>query len=71
MFNLETEIDSIDGMIREKEYMSNVSDIGRDLEHCKELQLKLSEVNTNMTINQVVWTFSVFINIMWMFLNPT
>jgi len=31
MFNLETEIDSIDGMIREKEYMSNVSDIGRDL----------------------------------------
>lgn len=54
MYNFESEIDAIDGMVREKEYMSNVSDIGKDLEHCKELQHKLSEANTDMTVNQKI-----------------
>ena len=54
MYKFESEIDAIDGMVREKEYMSNVSDIGKDLEHCKELQHKLSEANTDMTVNQKI-----------------
>ena len=41
-------------MVREKEYMSNVSDIGKDLEHCKDLQHKLTEENTDMNINEKI-----------------
>ena len=54
MYNFESEVSGIEGMVREKEYMLNVSDIGKDLEHCKELQHKLSEANTDMTVNQKI-----------------
>jgi hypothetical protein len=54
MYNFESEIGAIEGMVREKEYMLNVSDIGRDLEHCRELQHKLSEANTDMTVSQKI-----------------
>ncbi len=51
MFEFEKEIESIETMVREKEYMSNVSDIGKDLEHCKDLLHKLSEADADMNIN--------------------
>ncbi len=52
LFNFETEIDEIEALVREKEYMSNVSDIGKDLEHCKDLLHKLSETDAEMNINE-------------------
>ena len=54
MYNFEAETDAIESMVREKEYMSNVSDIGKDLEHCKDLQHKLTEENTDMNINEKI-----------------
>ena len=54
MYNFESQIHAIESVVREKEYMSNVSDIGKDLEHCKELQHKLTEENTEMTINDQI-----------------
>lgn len=51
LFNFETEIDEIEAIVREKEYMSNVSDIGKDLEHCKDLLHKLSETDAEMNIH--------------------
>ena len=54
MYNFQSAIDAIQSMVREKEYMSNVSDIGNDLEHCKSLQDKLTEENTEVTINDQI-----------------
>jgi chromosome segregation ATPase len=54
MYNFEAETDAIEAMVREKEYMSNVSDIGKDLEHCKDLQHKLTEENTDMNIKEKI-----------------
>lgn len=51
LYNFETEIDEIESLVREKEYMSSVSDIGKDLEHCKDLLRKLSETDAEMNIN--------------------
>ena len=52
LYSFETEIDEIEGIVREKEFMSNVSDIGKDLEHCKDLLHKLSETDAEMNINE-------------------
>ena len=52
LYNLETEIDEIEQIVREKEYMSNVSDTGKDLEHCKDLLHKLSETDAEMNVNE-------------------
>ena len=52
LYSFETEIDDIEAIVREKEYMSNVSDIGKDLEHCKDLLHKLSETDAEMNVNE-------------------
>ena len=52
LYNFETEIDEIESAVREKEYMSNISDIGKDLEHCKDLLHKLSETDAEMNVNE-------------------
>ena len=52
LYNFETEIDEIEATVREKEYMSNVSDIGKDLEHCKDLLHKLSETDAEMNVHE-------------------
>lgn len=54
MYNFETEIDGIESIVREKEYMSNVSDIGKDLEHCKDLLHKLSETDAKTNVNEKI-----------------
>ena len=52
LYSFETEIDEIEATVREKEYMSNVSDIGKDLEHCKDLLTKLSETDAEMNVHE-------------------
>ena len=52
LYNFETEIEEIEQIVREKEYMSNVSDTGKDLEHCKDLLHKLSETDAEMNVNE-------------------
>ena len=52
LYNFETEIDEIEQIVREKEYMSSVSDTGKDLEHCKDLLHKLSETDAEMNVNE-------------------
>ena len=52
LYNFETEIDEIEATVREKEYMSNVSDVGKDLEHCKDLLHKLSETDAEMNVHE-------------------
>ena len=47
--------DQIEAWIREKEVMVNASDVGRDYEHCKELERKLnrSEFGLELTHEDV------------------
>ena len=49
---LRNEVEKIEAWIRDKELMVSQGDLGKDYEHCLELQKKLDDVDGDMRVDE-------------------
>ena len=52
ILEFQNEVDKIETWIRDKELMVSQGDLGKDYEHCLELQKKLDDVNSDMRVDE-------------------
>ncbi|QQP56333.1 Spectrin beta chain_ brain 4like, partial [Caligus rogercresseyi] len=51
MHNFNMQAEKIEAWIRDKELMINASELGKDFEHCKELERKLNDADSDMKVD--------------------